>query len=37
LILASGQILLDTATGQMVGGDIEAQTERGLKNLEGLL
>jgi 2-iminobutanoate/2-iminopropanoate deaminase len=33
----SGQIPLDPATGQVVGGDIAAQTERVLQNLQGVL
>ncbi|MCC6406013.1 MAG: RidA family protein [Planctomycetes bacterium] len=33
----SGQIALDPATGEFVGGDVRAQTERVLKNLEGVL
>jgi 2-iminobutanoate/2-iminopropanoate deaminase len=33
----SGQIPLDPQTGQLVEGGIEAQTERVLENLEGLL
>src|SRR6266511_1187660 len=37
LIFLSGQIPLDPATGQIVEGDIGAQTERVMKNLEGLL
>ena len=35
LVFLSGQIPLDPATGQIVPGDIAAQTERVLKNLEG--
>jgi 2-iminobutanoate/2-iminopropanoate deaminase len=37
LIFASGQIPLDPETLQMVEGDIRAQTERVLKNLQGVL
>ena len=33
----SGQIPLDTATGQLVEGDIAAQTERVLQNLKAVL
>jgi 2-iminobutanoate/2-iminopropanoate deaminase len=33
----SGQIPLDPSTGQLVGGDIAAQTERVLENLEAVL
>ena len=36
-IFLSGQIPLDPATGQMVEGDIEAQTDRVLKNLGAVL
>ena len=37
LVFVSGQIPLDPATGQLVGGDITVQTERVLKNLAALL
>jgi 2-iminobutanoate/2-iminopropanoate deaminase len=37
LVYLSGQIPLDPATGQMVGGDIAAQTERVFANLEAVL
>ena len=38
LVFLSGQIPLDPATGQFVGaGDIQAQTERVLQNLKGVL
>jgi len=38
LVFLSGQIPLDPATGQFVGaGDIQAQTERVLQNLTGVL
>ena len=38
LVFLSGQIPLDPATGQAVGaGDIQAQTERVLQNLQGVL
>ena len=38
LVFLSGQIPLDPATGQLVGaGDIQAQTERVLQNLQGVL
>ena len=33
----SGQIPLDPATGQVIGGDIAAQTERVLENLKSVL
>lgn len=36
-VFLSGQVALDPATGQVVGGDIRAQTERVLKNLEAVL
>jgi len=37
LLFVSGQIPLDPATGQMVEGDIGAQTERVLQNLAAIL
>ena len=37
LLFCSGQIPLDPSTGKMVGGGIEAQTERVLSNLEAVL
>lgn len=37
LLFLSGQIPLDPATGQLVAGGIEAQTERVVKNLEAVL
>jgi 2-iminobutanoate/2-iminopropanoate deaminase len=37
LIFVSGQIPLDPATGEIVKGDIVAQTERVLKNLVAIL
>jgi 2-iminobutanoate/2-iminopropanoate deaminase len=36
-VFASGQIPLDPATGALVTGEIEAQTERVLDNLEAVL
>lgn len=36
-LFASGQIPLDPATGQLVDGDIEVQTERVLNNLKALV
>jgi 2-iminobutanoate/2-iminopropanoate deaminase len=36
-LFCSGQIPLDPATGKMVEGGIEAQTERALRNLEAVL
>ena len=37
LVFLSGQIPLDPATGQLVSGDITAQTVRVMKNLEAVL
>jgi len=37
LLFVSGQIALDPATGQMVDGDIAAQTRRVMENLGALL
>ena len=37
LLFASGQIGTDPATGEMVAGDVAAQTERVLKNLLAVL
>ena len=37
VIYLSGQIPLDPATGQLITGDIEAQTQRVLDNLQGVL
>jgi 2-iminobutanoate/2-iminopropanoate deaminase len=37
LVFLSGQIPLDPATGQLVTGDIAAQTERVMKNLAAVL
>src|SRR5512135_2763965 len=37
LVFLSGQIPLDPATGQLVGGGIEAQTEHVMKNLGAIL
>ena len=36
-VFASGQIVLDPATGKLIEGDIKAQTERVLKNLTAVL
>lgn len=36
-VFCAGQIALDPATGQLVSGDIVAQTERVLKNLSAVL
>jgi 2-iminobutanoate/2-iminopropanoate deaminase len=37
LLFVSGQIPIDPATGQVVGDDVAAQTERVLKNLAAIL
>lgn len=37
LVFTAGQIALDTATGQIVPGDVSAQTERVLRNLTAVL
>jgi 2-iminobutanoate/2-iminopropanoate deaminase len=37
LLFISGQIPLDPATGQIVDGDIEAQTRQVLRNLQAIL
>jgi 2-iminobutanoate/2-iminopropanoate deaminase len=37
LLFCSGQIPLDPATGEMVAGDVEAQTTQVMKNLEAVL
>jgi len=37
LLFCSGQIAIDPQTGQMVQGGIEAETERVLENLKGVL
>jgi 2-iminobutanoate/2-iminopropanoate deaminase len=37
LLFLSGQIPLDPATGEMIQGDIAAQTERVFRNLEAIL
>jgi len=37
LIFTSGQIAFDPATNQIIQGDVAAQTERVLKNLEAIL
>ncbi len=37
MVFTSGQIALDPATNQLIGGDVAAQTERVLKNLAGAL
>ena len=37
LLFTAGQIPLDPATGQIVGGDIKAQTERVMENVVAIL
>ena len=37
LVFCAGQVGLDPATGEMVPGGVEAETERVLKNLEAVL
>ncbi|HLK34217.1 MAG TPA: RidA family protein [Terriglobales bacterium] len=37
LVFISGQIAIDPATSQIISGDVAAQTERVLKNLEAIL
>jgi 2-iminobutanoate/2-iminopropanoate deaminase len=37
MVFCSGQVALDPATGELLNGDVRAQTERVLKNLEGVL
>ncbi len=37
MVFASGQIALDPASGQLVEGDIQAQTHRALQNLTAVL
>ena len=37
LLFVSGQIPIDPASGELVGGDVAAQTERVLKNLLAVL
>jgi 2-iminobutanoate/2-iminopropanoate deaminase len=37
LVFTAGQIPLDPATGQVVDGDIKAQTERVMKNVSAIL
>ena len=36
-LFTSGQIAMDPATGEVDGGDVEAQTHRVMKNLEAVL
>ncbi|HEX6543477.1 MAG TPA: RidA family protein [Ktedonobacterales bacterium] len=37
MIYASGQIALDPASGQLIEGDVQAQTHRALQNLSAVL
>lgn len=37
LLFSAGQIAIDPATGQLIEGDIEAQTERVMQNLQAVL
>jgi 2-iminobutanoate/2-iminopropanoate deaminase len=37
LVYTAGQIALDPATGQIVEGDVQAQTEQALQNLQAVL
>jgi 2-iminobutanoate/2-iminopropanoate deaminase len=37
LLFSAGQIPLDPASGNLVGGDIKAQTERVLRNIQAIL
>src|SRR5215216_433391 len=37
MIFLSGQVPIDPATGQLIEGDIEVQTERVMKNLQAVL
>ena len=37
LVFTSGQIALDPATGQLIDGDVRAQTERVMQNLAAVL
>lgn len=37
LLFSAGQIALDPATGQLIDGDISAQTERAMENLAAVL
>ena len=36
-LFCSGQVALDPGSGQLVGADVGAQTERALQNLQGVL
>jgi 2-iminobutanoate/2-iminopropanoate deaminase len=37
MVFTAGQVALDPATGEIVAGDIKAQTDRALKNLAAVL
>ena len=37
LLFSAGQIAIDPATGQLIEGDIDAQTERVMQNLQAVL
>jgi 2-iminobutanoate/2-iminopropanoate deaminase len=37
LVFVSGQVAIDPATGQVVAGDVNVQTERALKNVSAIL
>ena len=37
LLFVSGQVPIDPATGELVRGDIQAQTERVIRNIEAIL
>ena len=37
LVFLSGQLAIDPATGNLVEGGIQAQTEQSLKNIEAIL
>lgn len=36
-LFASGQVALDPATGELVGADVQAQTEQAIKNVQAVL
>jgi 2-iminobutanoate/2-iminopropanoate deaminase len=36
-VFVSGQVAIDPATQQVIGGDVAAQTDRAMKNLSGIL
>jgi len=37
MVFCSGQVALDPATGELLNGDVKAQTERVMQNLQGVL